>query len=148
LKLAQVTLHPLSFLLIPSILLAALVMVQCRLNPKYPLMFLLWKQLSTYGHANIQKRTRCGKKMEALRVSLSSQKTSQTVINVIIDGLQGWRHGVDHVFNITTTAGMLGDVQNKMGWEHFFEGRPHKHGGNIIPVNEGQQKLTMKEDVG
>jgi hypothetical protein len=80
--------------------------------------------------------------MEALRVSLSSQKTSQTVINVIIDGLQGWRHGVDHVFNITTTAGMLGDVQNKMGWEHFFEGRLHKAWREYHSSQRGTTKIN------
>jgi hypothetical protein len=50
----------------------------------------------------------------------------KATINAIIDGLQGWQNGVDHIFNTTTTAGMLGELQNKMGWKHFFEGRMHK----------------------
>jgi hypothetical protein len=65
-------------------------------------------------------------KMEDLRVCLRGQQTSTQIIDAIVEGLQGWRKGQDHVFNTTTTAGMLGELQNQMGWKHFFEGRVHK----------------------
>jgi hypothetical protein len=64
-------------------------------------------------------------KMDELRALLSTQNTPKTIINAITNGLQGWRSGVDHVFNTTTTAGILGNMQNNMGWKHFFEGRMH-----------------------
>jgi hypothetical protein len=64
--------------------------------------------------------------MENLRTTLSSHHTPKAIITAIINGLQGWRNGVDHIFDTTTTAGMLGETQNKMGWKHFFEGRMHK----------------------
>jgi hypothetical protein len=65
-------------------------------------------------------------KMAELRNVLNQSGTAQSMINAIIDGLQGWRNGVDHVYNSHTNVGFARDLQNRMGWKHFFEGRPHK----------------------
>jgi hypothetical protein len=65
-------------------------------------------------------------RMDELRDTLRRANTPHMLINAIIEGLQGWRNGVDHIFNTTTTAGIAGNLQNRMGWKHFFEGRPHK----------------------
>jgi hypothetical protein len=67
-----------------------------------------------------------GDKMAELREVLNQACTPQKMINAIIDGLQGWRNSVDHIFNTTTNAGIAGELQNRMGGKHFFEGRPHK----------------------
>jgi hypothetical protein len=84
-------------------------------------------------------------KIAELRISLSRQQTSKTIIKAIVDGLQGWRNGQDYIFNTTTTAGMLGDLQNQMGWKHFFEGRIHKAWREF---HDRQQELTGKGNAG
>jgi hypothetical protein len=86
-------------------------------------------------------------KMDELRDTLRRANTPHMMINAIIEGLQGWHNGVDHTFNTTTTAGIAGDLQNRMGWKHFFEGRPHNTmlSYNIlqqegIPVDDGSER--------
>jgi hypothetical protein len=64
--------------------------------------------------------------MEELRVHLRTTQTPNTTINVIIEGLQGWRRGENTQFNTHTDAGNAGAAQSEAGWKHFFEGRPHK----------------------
>jgi hypothetical protein len=51
--------------------------------------------------------------------------TPRSVTNTIIEGLNGWREGIDTKFNARTSVGMLGTLQTEMGWKHFFEGRLH-----------------------
>jgi hypothetical protein len=79
--------------------------------------------------------------MVSLRAHLGGMQTPSATINEIIEGLQGWRIGVDHMFNCNTTAGQAGLLQNRMGWKHMFEGRPHKIWRQIHTTHCGSERL-------
>jgi hypothetical protein len=64
--------------------------------------------------------------MQELRRLLNQLLTPTTITNVIIEGLNGWRNGIDTIFNSRTPSGKMGITQSAVGWKHFFEGRMHK----------------------
>jgi hypothetical protein len=82
--------------------------------------------------------------MVNLRAHLGGLQTPSSIINAILDGLQGWRNGVDHIFNGNTTAGQAGTLQNQMGWKHMFEGRPHKIWRQLQTTHYGSERLGKR----
>jgi hypothetical protein len=64
-------------------------------------------------------------RMEELKRILGQMLTPTPIISAVVDGLTGWRNGVDVQYNSRTTAGHLGIEQTTLGWKHFFEGRLH-----------------------
>jgi hypothetical protein len=82
--------------------------------------------------------------MDNLRAHLGSMQTPATTINAIIEGLQGWRNRVDHVYNSNTMAGQAGILQNQMGWRHLFEGRPHKIWRQVQMIHCGSKRLGKR----
>jgi hypothetical protein len=82
--------------------------------------------------------------MVNLRAHLGGLQTPSATINAIIEGLQGWRTGVDYRFNGNTKAGQAGILQNRMGWKHLFEGRPHKIWRQIQTTHYGSERLGKR----
>jgi hypothetical protein len=64
--------------------------------------------------------------VEALRKLLRQLQTDPRITKVIIEGLNGWRQGVETRYNSRFSAEQAADLQTEMGWKHFFEGRLHK----------------------
>jgi hypothetical protein len=82
--------------------------------------------------------------MVNLRAHLGGLQTPSTTISAIIEGLQGWRTGVEHNFNCNTMAGQAGTLQNQMGWKHLFEGRPHKIWRQMQTTHYGSERLGKR----
>jgi hypothetical protein len=64
--------------------------------------------------------------IEALRNLLRCLQTDPRITKVILEGLNGWRQGQEHVYNSRFAVEQAADLQTEIGWKHFFGGRLHQ----------------------